>query len=63
MKSVKSFSSYAVTKRNRDSLLNIQRVTEISTLILTGNRTRHDDQFFYVPLFRNRQFFLTFSPP
>jgi hypothetical protein len=57
MKSVKSFSSYAVTKGNRDSLLNIQRVTEISTLILTGNRTRHDEQFFYVPLFRNRQFF------
>jgi hypothetical protein len=41
----------------------IQRVTEISTFILTGNRTRHDEQFFYVPLFRNRQFFLTFSPP
>jgi hypothetical protein len=47
MKSVKSFSSYAVTKGNRDSLLNIQRVTEISTLILTGNRTRHDDFSMY----------------
>jgi hypothetical protein len=42
--------------------LNIQRVTEISTLILTGNRTLHDEQFFYVPLFRNRQFFLHFPP-
>jgi hypothetical protein len=41
----------------------IQRVTEISTLILTGNKTRHDEQFFYVPLFRNRQFFKTFSSP
>jgi hypothetical protein len=28
--------------------LHIQRVTEISTLILTSNRTRHDEQFFYV---------------
>jgi hypothetical protein len=35
----------------------IQRVTEISTLILTSNRTRHDEQFFYVPLFPNPQFF------
>jgi hypothetical protein len=39
----------------------IQRVTEISTLILTGNRTRHDEQFFYVlsaPSKCERQIFL-----
>jgi hypothetical protein len=36
--------------------LHIQRVTEISTLILTSNRTRHDGQFFYVSFFPNRQF-------
>jgi hypothetical protein len=35
----------------------IQRVTEISTLILTSNRICHDEQFFSVPLFPNRQFF------
>jgi hypothetical protein len=40
----------------------IQRVTEISTLILTSNRTRHDEQYFHVPLFPNRQFFLHFPP-
>jgi hypothetical protein len=28
---------------------NIQRVTEISTLILTGNRTRQKEQLFYLP--------------
>jgi hypothetical protein len=41
----------------------IRGVTEISTLNLTSNKTRHDEQFFYVRLFSNRQFFLAFSPP
>jgi hypothetical protein len=35
----------------------------ISKLILTSNGTRHDEQFFYVPFFPNRQFCLAFSPP
>jgi hypothetical protein len=30
----------------------IQRVTEISTLILTGNRTRQKEQLFYPPFCR-----------
>jgi hypothetical protein len=29
--------------------IDIQRVTEISTLILTGNRTRQKEQLFYLP--------------
>jgi hypothetical protein len=41
---------------------NIQGVTEINTLILTSNRTRHDEQVFYVPFFPNWQFCLAFSP-
>jgi hypothetical protein len=41
----------------------IQGVTEISILILTSNRTRHDEQFFYVLFFPKRQFCLAFSPP
>jgi hypothetical protein len=41
----------------------IRGVTEISTLNLTSNKTRHDEQFFYVRLFSKRQFFLAFSPP
>jgi hypothetical protein len=43
--------------------MKIQGVTEISTLILTSNRTRHDEQFFYVQFFPNRQFYLAFFPP
>jgi hypothetical protein len=35
----------------------------ISKLILTSNGTRHDEQFFYVPFFPNRQFCLAFPPP
>jgi hypothetical protein len=34
----------------------IQRVTEISTLILTGNRTRQKEQFFYLPFCRKTMF-------
>jgi hypothetical protein len=40
------------TSRNileKDLHLCIQRVTEISTLILTGNRTRQKEQLFYLP--------------
>jgi hypothetical protein len=37
-------------------LLNIQRVTEISTLILTGNRTRQKKQLFYLPFCRKTMF-------
>jgi hypothetical protein len=36
----------------------IQRVTEISALILTGNRTRQKEQLFYLPfLGKSFQFF------
>jgi hypothetical protein len=34
----------------------IQRVTEISTLILTGNRTRQKEQLFYLPSCRKTMF-------
>jgi hypothetical protein len=34
----------------------IQRVTEISTLILTGNRTRQKEQLFYLPFCRKTMF-------
>jgi hypothetical protein len=34
----------------------IQRVTEISTLILTGNRTRRKEQLFYLPFCRKTMF-------
>jgi hypothetical protein len=46
-----------------DSYTMCNRNKYVGTLILTGNRIRHDEQFFYVPHFRNRQFFKTFSPP
>jgi hypothetical protein len=36
--------------------LNIQRVTEISTLILTGNRTRQKEQLIYLPFCRKTMF-------
>jgi hypothetical protein len=36
--------------------LEIQRVTEISTLILTGNRTRQKEQLFYLPFCRKTMF-------
>jgi hypothetical protein len=36
--------------------LNIQRVTKISTLILTGNRTRQKEQLFYLPFCRKTMF-------
>jgi hypothetical protein len=32
------------------------RVTEISTLILTGNRTRQKEQLFYLPFCRKTMF-------
>jgi hypothetical protein len=35
---------------------NIQRVTEISTLILTGNRTRQKEQLFYLPFCQKTMF-------
>jgi hypothetical protein len=47
---------------NCNNYLFVQSGTEISTLILTSNRTRHDEQFFYVPFFPNRQFCLAFPP-
>jgi hypothetical protein len=34
----------------------IQRVTEISTFILTGNRTRQKEQLFYLPFCRKTMF-------
>jgi hypothetical protein len=34
----------------------IQRVTEISTLILTGNRTHQKEQLFYLPFCRKTMF-------
>jgi hypothetical protein len=34
----------------------IQRVTEISTLILTGNRTGQKEQLFYLPFCRKTMF-------
>jgi hypothetical protein len=34
----------------------IQHVTEISTLILTGNRTRQKEQLFYLPFCRKTMF-------
>jgi hypothetical protein len=34
----------------------LQRVTEISTLILTGNRTRQKEQLFYLPFCRKTMF-------
>jgi hypothetical protein len=34
----------------------IQRVTEISTLILTGNRTRQKEQLFYLTFCRKTMF-------
>jgi hypothetical protein len=37
-------------------ILNIPRVTEISTLILTGNRTRQKEQLFYLPFCRKTMF-------
>jgi hypothetical protein len=37
-------------------LKRIQRVTEISTLILTGNRTRQKEQLFYLPFCRKTMF-------
>jgi hypothetical protein len=36
--------------------LEIQRVTEISTLILTGNRTRQKEQPLYLPFCRKTMF-------
>jgi hypothetical protein len=36
--------------------LYIQRVTEISSLILTGNRTRQKEQLFYLPFCRKTMF-------
>jgi hypothetical protein len=37
-------------------MIYIQRVTEISTLILTGNRTRQKEQLFYLPFCRKTMF-------
>jgi hypothetical protein len=36
--------------------LNIQGVSEIGTLILTGNRTRQKEQLFYLPFCRKTMF-------
>jgi hypothetical protein len=41
----------------------IQSVTEISTLILTSNRTRHDEQFFYVGTIFSKSAILFSIPP
>jgi hypothetical protein len=37
-------------------LCNIQRVTEISTLILTGGGARQGEQLFYLPFCRKMMF-------
>jgi hypothetical protein len=38
------------------ALIYVQGVSEISTLILTGNRTRQKEQFFYLPFCRKTMF-------
>jgi hypothetical protein len=46
------FQTFHIRKTKYNSLL-IQRVTEISTLILTGNRTRQKEQLFFTILPKN----------
>jgi hypothetical protein len=52
-----------VLERDAGTKENIQRVSEISTLILTGDRPRYEQQNCYVPFFRNVIFILVFYPP
>jgi hypothetical protein len=42
--------------RGRRRGMDLQRVTEISTLILTGNRTLQKEQLFYLPFCRKTMF-------
>jgi hypothetical protein len=44
-------------------MLYIQRVSEISTLILTSDSSRQEQQNFYVSFFRNIIFISVFSSP
>jgi hypothetical protein len=45
-----------LSRRTKQHITIIQRVTEISTLILTGNRTRQKEQPFYLPFCRKTMF-------
>jgi hypothetical protein len=39
-----------------EKMINIQGVSEIRVLILTGNRTRQKEQLFYLPFCRKTMF-------
>jgi hypothetical protein len=45
-----------LSRRTKQHITITQRVTEISTLILTGNRTRQKEQLFYLPFCRKTMF-------
>jgi hypothetical protein len=46
----------SIQKLHSYSLGNIQGVSEIGALILTGNRTRQKEQLFYLPFCRKTMF-------
>jgi hypothetical protein len=48
---------------DKECILNIQRVSKISTLILTSDSSRQEQQNFYVSFFRNVIFISMFFPP